>query len=347
MTPWEQFVAVARNRHTTWQNMPPGPTPVAFIVDSPWLPEYGGISTLDYFARQDEWLRINLQIRDRFPSVCWIPGFWIEYGMLAEPSAFGARMRWHRDSPPSIDPLRGGLDALAEMTPPDPQEHGLMPLILNRYADAEQRLLPEGIDVKMVTTRGPLAVASWLLGVTDLLINLKIEPEKSHRMMETLTATIIAWLRAQVDVLRAPEGLLLLDDIVGMLSPKMFQEYVRPYYTRILDTFPGMVKVFHNDTPCANLLEPIATIGFDVFNFSHDTDISLVRSKMPNTVLMGNVPPLGLMVRGTPDQVHAWARECVIKTGGRGLVLSAGGGVNGGTPAEAIDAVVRAAQMPC
>jgi uroporphyrinogen decarboxylase len=344
MTPWEQFVAVAKSRHTAWRDVPPGPTPVALIVDSPWLPGYGAMSTLDYFTRPDEWLRVNLQIRDRFPQVCWIPGFWIEYGMLAEPSAFGARMRWHRDSPPSIDPLRGGLDALVEMAPPDPQEYGLLPLILARYADAERRLLPEGIDVKMVTARGPLAVASWLLGVTELLIDLKIEREKAHRMMETLTTTIIAWLRAQVDVLRAPEGILLLDDIVGMLSPKLFDEFVQPYYTRILDAFPGMVKVFHNDTPCVNLLERIETLGFDVFNFSHDTDIARVRSKMPTTVLMGNIPPLGLMVRGQPHEVEAWARDCIAKTGGRGLVLSAGGGVNGGTPDEAIDALVRAAQ---
>ena len=55
---------------------------------------------------------------------------------------------------------------------------------------------------------------------------------------------------------------------------------------------------------------------------------------------MGNVPPLDLMVRGTPDQVTAWARECVAKTGGRGLILSAGGGVSPDTPASAIDALV-------
>ncbi len=52
---------------------------------------------------------------------------------------------WHHDSPPSIDPLRGGLAALAEMEPPDPQRHGLMPLVLQGYADVEKRLAPEGL----------------------------------------------------------------------------------------------------------------------------------------------------------------------------------------------------------
>jgi uroporphyrinogen-III decarboxylase len=338
MTPWERFVTVARRGRADR-------IPVAFIVDSPWLPGYAGIDTLDYFLRDDEWLRINLGLLERFPEVTWIPGFWIEYGMAAEPSAFGARIVWHHDRPPSIAAIHGGLDALVDVEPPNPQEHGLMPLILQRYADAERRLLPQGLNVKMVTARGPLAVASWLLGVTDLLIALKTEPEKGHRLLEMLTTMIVNWLRAQLDVLGAPEGILLLDDIMGMLSPKMFEQFVRPYYSRIFNEFDGLVKVLHNDTPCVHLLEPLSTLGFDVFNFSHETDIALVQSKMPGVALMGNVPPLDLMVRGMPEQVETWARECVQKTGGRGLILSAGGGLNGGTSAEALDAVVRATQQ--
>jgi hypothetical protein len=120
----------------------------------------------------------------------------------------------------------------------------LTPLILQRYAAAERRLLPEGLNIKMVTARGPLAVASWLLGVTDLLIALKTEPEKGHHLLEMLTAMIVKWLHAQLDVLRAPEGILLLDDIMGMLSPKMFEEFVRPHYSRIFNEFDALVKVF-------------------------------------------------------------------------------------------------------
>ena len=335
MTPWDRFANVARGK-------PADHIPVAFIVDSPWLPGYAGIDILDYFLRGDEWLRINLGLRARFPEIAWLPGFWLEYGMAAEPSAFGARVVWHHDKPPSIEPVRGGLATLAGFEPPDPQRHGLMPLLLQLYANAERRLAPEGMNIKMVAARGPLAIAGWMLSITELLVALKTEPETCARIMDMLTTTIIEWLRAQLGVLNAPEGILLLDDIVGMVSPKMFDQWVRPYYAKIFAAFDGKLKVFHNDTPCPRLLEPMATLGFDVFNFSHETDIAEVQTKMPNTILMGNVPPLDLMVRGTPDQVEAWARECVRKTGGRNLVLSAGGGVSPGTPPEMLDAVARA-----
>ncbi len=333
--PWGRFVRVVREGKADR-------VPVALIVDSPWLPGYAGIDTLDYFVRDDEWLRVNVGLLERFPDVVWIPGFWIEYGMAAEPSAFGARVVWHHDLAPSIDPVRGGLAALADVEPPDPQRHGLMPLVLQRYLDAEKRLLPEGLNIKIVAARGPLAIASWLLGFTDILLALKTEPAACHRLLETLTTTVIAWLHAQMSVLRAPEGILLLDDIMGMLSPKMFEEFVRPYYTRIFAQFRATIKILHNDTPCVHLLPSLATLGFDVFNFSHETDVAIALDKMPSVTLMGNVPPLALMVRGTPEQVEAWGRECIAKTGGRHLVLSAGGGVSPGTPAWAVDALVRA-----
>ncbi len=336
MTPWERFATVARGGRADR-------VPVALIAGSPWLPGYAGIDTLGYYLRPDEWVRIHTSLLERFPDVVWVPDFWIEYGMAAEPSVYGARIVWHHNQTPAIEPVPGGLRALAEMEAADPQRHGLMPLVLERYVDAERRLLPKEMSIKMVAARGPLAVASWLLGVTDLLVALKTEPESSGRLLESLTVTTINWLRAQLDALRAPEGILLLDDIVGMLSPRMFEQFVRPYYARIFGAFDGLIKVYHNDTPCPHLLTPLSTLGFNVWNFSHELDIAAVQAKMPGIALMGNVPPLAVMARGTTQEVESWARDCVRKTDGRGLILSAGGGVSVGAPPEAIDALTMVA----
>jgi uroporphyrinogen decarboxylase len=103
-----------------------------------------------------------------------------------------------------------------------------------------------------------------------------------------------------------------------------------------------MIRVFHNDTPCIHLIEKLPTLGFDVFNFSHAMDIASVQVKMPRVALMGNVPTLEVMARGTPTQAEEWARECIRKTNGHDLILSAGGGVSPGTPAGTLDAVARA-----
>lgn len=337
MTPWQRFVYAARGEAL------PQP-PVALIVDSPWLPGYAGLNTVDYFARNDEWLRINLGLLSRFPDVAWIPGFWVEYGMAAEPSAYGARVLWHPKQPPSLEPVPGGLGALLELPVPDPREHGLMPLVLSRYSDAVARLAAEGVSVHMVAARGPLAVAGWLLGITDLMMALKTHPAEMERLLTNLTTLCIHWLRAQLETLREPQGILVLDDLAGLISPKMFETQARSHFTRLFEAFEGLIRVYHNDTPCPHLVTPFSTLPFEVFNFSHTQDIATVAAQMPTKTLMGNVPPLDVMARGQPAQVEAWARECRQKTDDRRLVLSAGGGVSPDTPAASLDALVRVAQ---
>ena len=337
MNPWERFKTVARGGQADQ-------IPVALIVDSPWLPGYAGVDTLDYFLQPELWLKINLGLLERFPDVAWIPGFWVEYGMAVEPSAFGARIVWHHDRPPSIEQVRGGIASLADIEPADPTEHGLMPLILNLYANMEKRLAAEGHSIKMVAARGPLAIAGWMLGVSDFLLGLKTDPQASHKLLDVITTTIIRFLHAQADQLKSPEGILVLDDIAGMISPKMYAEFVQPYLSRIFNEFKNEVKVFHNDTPCMHLTTKIAATGCDVFNFSHESDIAEIQAQAPNLGLMGNVPPLDVMVRGTPDQVEHWARECIKKTNGRNLILSAGGGASPGMKPDMLDALVRASK---
>ena len=71
-----------------------------------------------------------------------------------------------------------------------------------------------------------------------------------------------------------------------------------------------------------------------------------MKAKMGHRVaLLGNVPPLDVGVRGTPDDVTRYARECLDKAApGGGLILSFGGGVSPGTPPENVDALLAAAR---
>ena len=336
---WELFEKAARRENTDR-------VPVGLIVDSPWLPGYAGIDTRDYIALPEVWYKTNRALLDRFPDVVWIPGFWVEYGMAAEPSAFGTRMIYHPDSPPSIEPLVDDLEFWAErIKPADPQADGLMPLVLRQYADAEARLAAEGLGIRMVCARGPLAVASWLAGISPLMMDLATEPERTTQILEVVTETIIRWLEAQLETLRNPAGIMVLDDLVGMVSKRQYQRMVQPHLQRIFSHFEGMIRIYHNDTPCAHLLDVLPDAGFDVFNFSHEIDIAEAQARMGDRVaLLGNVAPLDLGVRGTPEQVEAAAREVIAKTAPQsGLILSFGGGVSPGTPPENIEAMVRAA----
>ena len=338
-TPWKRFVEAARLGE-------PDEVPVALIVDSPWLPGHAGINTLDYFLHPEKWLRINLDLLDRFPGAVWIPGFWIEYGMADLPSAFGARLHFYQDRPPSIEPVTTDIAFWAGAPLPDVEEDGLMPLLLRLYETMEARLRAEGLGINMVAARGPMVTAGFLAGITDLMMGLVIEPAAVNQFLEKVTTTIIRWLHAQLARLHDPQGIMLLDDVVGMVGVKHYEEFVAPHLQRIFSEFDGLIKIFHNDTPCAQLHRPLAEAGFDVFNFSHKADIGDVKREMGHRVaLMGNVAPLGLGVRGTAQEVLEAGYACLDKAApGGGLILSFGGGVSPETPAENIDALLAAAR---
>ena len=50
----------------------------------------------------------------------------------------------------------------------------------------------------MVCARGPMTVASWLVGVTPLMMGLIKEPDEVSRILDTMTTSIIRWLHAQL-----------------------------------------------------------------------------------------------------------------------------------------------------
>lgn len=335
---WRHFLNAARLEQS-------GQVPVALIVDSPWLPGWAKIDTRDYFLYPEKWLEINQGLLTRFPGATWIPGYWVEFGMAAEPSAFGAKMRFYPDRPPSIEPLLADLDYWANAKPINPLEDGLMPLVLRLYQGMDERLSAEGTPIRMVAARGPLTVSSWLVGITPLMEGLVMQPALITKLLEMVTASLISWLQAQLDCLSHPQGILVLDDLVGMLSPRTYQSMVEPHLKRIFAQFPELLRVYHNDTPCPRLLENLSQAGFDVFNFSHKMDIAMVKQKMGQRVaLMGNVAPLDLGVRGNPDEVYRAAWTCLEKAApGGGLILSFGGGVSPGTKPENIDALLQAA----
>lgn len=339
MTPsqWDTFQRCARGE-------PMAAPPVALIVDSPWLPGYLGISTLDYLFDPAVWLEANLRVCREFPEVIFLPGFWAEIGMTAEPSAFGCRVSLYPDRTPDAHHVIRGMDELDRLPQPNVLTDGFLPLLLNQYRRLEPRIREAGHRVKMVAARGPLTTATHLMGVTEFLLALKVQPAATHRLLKLTTRLTREWLAAQAEALSEVEAVLVLDDIPGMISARDYDEFAHPYLKEVFDAFPGAVKVFHNDTDNPVAYPRLPDLGIHVFNFTHEQPLSKVRELVgPDLCLLGNVPPLDVLAKGTPDQVNAAARACCEQVPEpRGFILSAGGGTSPGTPGDNIRALAAA-----
>jgi uroporphyrinogen decarboxylase len=319
--------------------------PVSLIIDSPWMPGYLGISMIDYYTMPDVWLEANIKVEKAFPEVIFVPGFWVEFGMCAEPSGFGCRTSFFHDRTPQVHEMLASVEEVDSLTQPDPLQDGLMPFVLNFYRQMEPRVNDAGHLIKVVAARGPMATASHLMGVTNFIVGMKKHPEKTHQLLRMTTELVKDWLEAQANVLNSVEGIMVLDDLVGFIGPADYQEFGHPYFTEIFGAFPNMVRFFHNDMDNPTSFEYLREWPVDIFNFSHKIDLAKARKLVgPDICLMGNVPPLDILVNGSPEDVRDAAKLCMQDHPQAGLLLSAGGGTSPGTPGENIRALIDAAR---
>ena len=324
---------------------------VGLIVDSPWLPGYCGISTMDFFTIPDVWFNAYLKVKKDFPEVIFLPDWWAEYGMTAEPSGFGVKLSFYEDNLPSVHPMAGEVEDMEavvnSLKAPNPKKDGVMPLLLNLQRYMKPKLSEIGEEIKIVSTRGPMTVAAHLFSVTELLLCAKIEPDVYHKLLKMTTQLCKDWLSAQLEVADSAECILVLDDITGFFSKNDYEEFAHPYLKDIFTAFPEQFKLLHNDTDNDVPFPYMPDLGIDLFNFTHEKNIGVVRSQIdPKITLLGNIPPMSL-AKNSPDEVYALAKACIADYSAacgstKGLLLSVGGGVPMGGKGECISAVLRA-----
>jgi uroporphyrinogen decarboxylase len=319
--------------------------PLALIIDSPWIPGHLKISHLDYFLDPELWFQSNLKIHEEFPDITFLPSWWMEYGMAAEPSALGAKIKfWPNNTPSEVENLHN-LDDLDKISKYDVEKDGFMALTLHRMRMQKQRIFDLGQVMPIVTARGPLCTAGFVRGTTNLMMDLIMDPDGAHRLIDLCTNLVIDWLKAQAITLGdGVEGIFLLDDIVGFVGEDDYKTFAHPYLKKICDAFPkDWIKIYHNDANVDACLQHLPDTGFNVLNWGKQTDISIVKETVGDRMcLMGNVNPLEIGVQGNTDQAYSATMEVLEKSQGEGIILSLGGGVSPGMPGNNIRAMKKA-----
>ena len=320
---------------TQWQNLleilageERQPTPCGFIIDSPWLPGWYGVEIAEYLASETIWFDANRKVIETFPEVWFLPGFWSEFGMCTEPSAFGARCVFPINEFPFAEKVIRNIDQIADVKPPHPATDGLLPLMLHRLKWARPRIEDLGHRIRFSVSRGPFNIASFLMGMTEFLMALKTSPAPIHRLLGIITDFLKQWHDLQRSAFPDIDGMLILDDIVGFVGEEDFVELALPYL-RELFAADVAVKFFHNDAPCARSIQYYPGIGINLFNPGTQTPLPQLRVLSGNRLtILGTIPPLGVLARGTPEDVRSSVRNLLDQTPDRSrLILSCAGGM--------------------
>ncbi len=318
-------------------------TPVAFIIDSPWLPGWHGISTLNYYSSEKLWMEANLHAEKTFPDVMFMPGFWSEFAMCTEPSAFGARMIWHEMDLPFAETLINDISQVNNIKEPNPKTDGLLPFIIQRLVNCQPEIQKAGYEIKFAIARGPLNIASFLLGSSEFMMAMMMDPDNTHKLLEKITRFTISWLEHQKETFPSIDGILILDDIVGFVGDDECSNFAAPYLKRIFSSFDARVNFFHNDAQGLVSTPYLKEMGVNLFNFSYEHSLQEIRDLAGEDItLLGNLPPRDVLAAGTPEQVYEDTKKMYRSIEDKRHILwSVGGGMPPGVSTDNIMAFIR------
>lgn len=196
----------------------------------------------------------------------------------------------------------------------------------------------------------PFTLASYLIegkASKDFALTKQLmygQPALWHRLMERLTAIVIAYAQAQITA--GVQAFQLFDSWIGALSPRDYARFIQPHVRRIFAELAAdaarRVPLIHFGTGTAALLELMAEAGGDVIGL--DWRVPLAdgwrRVGGPECVaVQGNLDPAALLA---PWPVVRAEAEVVLREAARrpGHIFNLGHGVLPMTPVENIERLV-------
>ena len=195
-------------------------------------------------------------------------------------------------------------------------------------------------------TIGPFSLAARLLDVSEIMMACYDDPDTVHTVLEKTTEFLCRY--AEAFKAAGANGILIAEPVAGLLSPNLEQEFSSPYVKRIVDAVQdgGFAVIYHN---CGNnvpmMLPSILSIGAAAYHFGNAVDMErdILMRVPPDVTVMGNIDPVGVLRRGTPESVREATLSLLAKCARYGnFVPSSGCDIPPMTPWENIDAFFEA-----
>ncbi len=181
---------------------------------------------------------------------------------------------------------------------------------------------------------GAAAEYADLRGVQEAMLDFIDAPETFHQAAEIIVANAIEFAKAQIEV--GADMIGVGDAVASLVGPQIYVEHVLPWEKKLIAGIKaaGATVKLHICGNIGAIVGKMAETGADVIDVDWMVSLSHAREKAgPRVTLAGNFDPSAVLLRGTPQQVAAAARQC-IEQGGERFILQPGCEVPPGTPLE-------------
>ena len=318
--PPERLARSKARLNAAWHLQPPGDR-LAYVFLG--LPAAEGAPTVDVWDglhSNEELLRGQLEmIIDRAAlDDDYIPSLYPGCRQGALPTAFGAQEVRSADHTWVLPLLRDAQDVYA-LRQPNWRTDGVAAELLERirfFRSATQGRLP----IQLPDMQGPLDLANNMWATEPLLLAMYTDPDAVHHLLSLMTEAYIAFVRlveeaAEGDLvpihcmpvvwMPCERGVALSEDMLAVISPKLYPTFGVPYNARIAEAFGGVVihscgSVEHNLTLLAGT-RGLTGVNFGASETSLPAVAAAVRGKATILSHMGAVT-CGSLPRLTPQE---------------------------------------------
>ena len=300
---------------------------------------YVGKTYRDFYLDHETLVAANIACRDDFGMDA--------VGLISDPAreaeAFGAPFIYPEESVPTCTDLP--IKTLADVDALQNPDVAQAARTRDRIAGAAlfRRRLGDRVPI-IGWIEGPLAEACDLVGVSEMLLKLALDPVFSRRLLEKMVPTAKAFALAQIEA--GCDIIGMGDAICSQISPAMYAAYIKDLHKEIIEfihAHGALVKV-HICGDITHLLPHLREVGPDIVDLDWMVDMEAAYQALgPEIIRAGNLDPARVVEQQSAEAVFAQTRTLVERERGRPFILSAGCEITPLTPPENLLAMREAA----
>lgn len=195
------------------------------------------------------------------------------------------------------------------------------------WEDAKAAAAQVNRDEQLVMTfmgTGVFEQAHNLCGISNLCINMKLEPEATLELLEAIGEYRFQYTKLVVDNLH-PDIIISHDDWgtkqTLFVGPDDWREFIKPQYEKMYKYMKdnGVIIMHHADSYCEPIIEDMVDLGIDIWQGVLNTnDICAMQKKLDGRMaLMGGIDSIIDRPDSTEEEIRAEVRK-VCETYGPG-----------------------------
>jgi uroporphyrinogen decarboxylase len=197
----------------------------------------------------------------------------------------------------------------------------------------------------------PFTMGGLVYGVEKLMRGVCKDKAAVHAVLEFATELCYASLKPFID---AGVSIISLADPTSsgdLISRNQFIEFSLPYLKKVAARLKerGVWLSVHICGNSTNRLDQIPLTGVDIMSVDYKVDLSEARRILGGRIAFaGNMDPVGVMQKETPQGVASACREAIARAGiGEGYILMPGCDIPPDVPIENVKAMVETAHEFC